>query len=120
MKLQNRRLQNSILVIALTLLLMLTVTVSLYAYGATTVCLRWSQWNTASAVIGSPLLHNGTYYVYCMVDQPKTKAGAFGNNIVVAAVNDTDVYYTTGLALAWIGGYDSWNNYQEDDDDDSN
>ena len=57
---------------------------------------------------------------YCMVDQPKTKAGAFGNNIVVAAVNDTDVYYTTGLALAWIGGYDSWNNYQEDDDDDSN
>ena len=112
--------QNSILVIALTLLLMLTVTVSLYAYGATTACLRWSQWNTANAIIGSPLLHNGTYYVYCMVDQPKTKAGAFGNNIVLRSVGDWGPYYTQGTASAYVGGYDSWNNYQYDSDSDSN
>ena len=114
------KLQNSILVIALTLLLMLTVTVSLYAYGAITVCLRSRYGNHASATIGSPLLHNGTYFVHCMVNQPKTKAGAFGNNIVVSTVGDLGPYYTQGTASAYVGGYDSWNNYQSDSDSDSN
>ena len=109
--------------IVLSLVLLLSfVTASVYAYYASTVCLRWSDlgFNWAYAVIGTPLISNGTYNVYAEVDQPAANSGSFGNNVVIADEGDLGPYSNSGTANAFVGGYDGDGIYQSDTDSDSN
>ena len=113
------------IVLSLVLLLsLIIVTVTAYAYGATTVCQRYDvygiRFNWAYAVIGTPLISNGTYNVYAEVDQPAANSGSFGNNVVIADEGDLGPYSNSGTANAFVGGYDGDGIYQSDTDSDSN
>ena len=103
-------------------LLLSFVTASVYAYYASTVCLRWSDlgFNWAYAVIGNRSLSNGTYNVYAEVDQPAAESGSFGNQRIMADEGDVGPHSNSGTANAFVGGYDSDGIYQSDTDSDSN
>lgn len=106
-------------------LLALIMAGRVHAYGALTVCLRvWISnsvsWNSASATIGNPGLRNGTWNIFAEVNSPDSDSGAFGSNIILKSVFDGGDYWDSGVANAYIGGYDRDGNYQSDSDSDSN
>lgn len=108
----------------LTILLMLTTVASVFAYGASTFCVRYRggpiNHNSALAMAGNPLLDNGTMFVYAHVDSPDSNSASYGTQEIFMTASDLGPLSNSGTASGGVTGYDQWGNYQSDYDSDSN
>ncbi len=95
-----------------------------YGYGASTVTQRIDLWiikkNTAFATMGNFGLNNGSYSVYAEVDSADSKQGSFGNENITSLAYDIGAFTESGVANAYVNGYDEQGNFQMDTDSDSN
>lgn len=107
-----------------TILLMFATVASVFAYGASTFCVRYTggpiNHNSALAMSGNFLLDNGTMYVYAYVDSPDANSASYGTQDIFMSASDVGPLSNSGTASAGVTGYDQWGNYQSDYDSDSN
>ena len=81
------------------------------AYHTSTSTYR-STWTEAQASTNNSGLSNGTYNAYALVFVGSVNAGSFRNNSVSVSVSDKGSTSQSATANAFVGGYDSNDQYQ--------
>ena len=94
----------------LVLLLLLGISY-VYAYHTSASTYR-STWTEAQAATNNSGLSNGTYNAYAFVSVGSVNAGSFGNSSISASVSDKGSTSNSATANAFVGGYDSNDQYQ--------
>lgn len=113
-----------IVLVSTLVLAILIVAVKVYAFGAVAITVRnysTPKFTYATALTGSPGLENGTWNVYAKVDDARSDAGSFADEVAFGWCSD---YYgdakssVKAVANASVCGHDAAGVYQCDHDSD--